>query len=310
MIKRAIVTGASGMIGRRLIRRLIDKGVSTVAVDSQQDEHGCQFLLRDLVEAGSLDSVVTPGCCIFHLAARADVSRSVTDPLGDFQINVGATINVLEAARRSGASVVFTSSAAVFDPQSPLPHQERAPKRPVSPYGTAKLAGEHYVATYHRCYGLNAKTVRLFNVYAEHMSRFAIADFIRKIQQADDEIDILGDGCQIRDYLHADDAVEGIIRVAERGVPGEDYNLASGEPTRLSELAQTIAHLMDKPHLRIRVTGQSFAGDIQGWYADVSKIRSIGFTPMIPLEEGLKRVIRSLSGSMNYTACTVQNDTN
>ncbi len=176
----------------------------------------------------------------------------------------------------------------------PLPLDERAPKLPSSPYGAAKLAGEAYCVAYHRTYGLDVRIARMFSVYGPRMKRLAIHDIIRKLQRNPDSIELLGDGMQIRDYLHVRDAANGLSMIAARGSPGEDYNLASGVAVTLMDLTRNIARLMGCADVAITPTGKSFAGDTPRWYASVEKIRSIGFEPSIPLETGLAETIDAL----------------
>jgi len=123
------------------------------------------------------------------------------------------------------------------------------------------------------------------------MRRFAIHDLIRKIQRNPERLDVLGDGTQVRDYLFIDDAVRGLVTVAACGRAGEDYNVASGEPVRLLDLARMIAIHMGTPGIRIDPTGKTFPGDTPRWYADTSKMRALGFTPQVSLDEGLRRTI-------------------
>ncbi len=294
MRQHAVVTGANGLIGHRLVEVLIDRGFSTTAVDCVPGEHGCPFHLRNLTEPGVLDDLLTSDSIVFHLAAKTSVSGSVASPRDDFEVNVSGTIEVLESARRTGAAAVFASSSATYDPRSPLPHSERSPKRPISPYGAAKLASEGYCYVYHHCYGLDVRIVRLFNVYGPGMVRFAIHDFFHKIRKADQTFDVLGDGRQLRDFLYLDDAINGFLTVAEHGEPGEDYNVASGEPTRILDLARQMTELMGRSDLTVQTTGKSFPGDVREWYANISKIKAIGFEPQVSLEDGLQATIEWL----------------
>jgi UDP-glucose 4-epimerase len=187
--------------------------------------------------------------------------------------------------------VIFPSTASVFDTSQPLPLDERARTRPTSPYAAAKLAGEAYCHAYHRSYGTDVRIARLFSVYGIGMRRFAIHDLIRKIQRDPRRVELLGDGCQLRDYLYVDDAVGGLMTVAERGAAGEDYNVASGEPVKLLDLARMIGAVMGHPGIDVRPTGQSFPGDTPRWYGDVSKMRALGFAPQVSLAEGLARTV-------------------
>ncbi len=291
MKEHAVVTGANGLVGRKVVERLLHQEVSTVAVDCVEGSFDCPFFHADLTQPGALDDVLTPETVVFHLAAKTSVSGSVKSPRDDFDVNVLGTMEVLESVRRAGASLVFSSSSSVYDPRSPLPHTEASPKRPSSPYGAGKLACEGYCYAYHHCYDLDIRVVRLFNAYGPGMSRYAIYDFFHKIRNARESMEILGDGRQVRDFLYVDDAAAGFVAVARAGQPGEDYNLASSQPVEILDLARLMCRLMGKPDLDLHTTGHSFAGDVAEWYADISKIRSLGFAPQVSLEEGLAATI-------------------
>jgi UDP-glucose 4-epimerase len=289
---RAVVTGASGFIGQALVRYLGANGWEVVAVDRHPFPDPAQEALAiDVAAPDALRGVLDGRTTVFHMAASADVAASVANPRHDFDNTFRGVFEVLEAARQAGSRVVFPSTASIFDSSNTLPLPERAFPRPSSPYAAGKLGGEAYCHAYHRCYGLDVRIARLFSVYGTGMRRFAIHDIIRKIQQNSRELIILGDGTQVRDYLFIDDAVRGLAMLATEGAPGEDYNLASGEPVRLIDLARTIADLMGHPDIRIVPTGQSFPGDTPRWYADVSKVRRLGFTPEVDLRTGLQRTI-------------------
>jgi len=252
---------------------------------------------QDLREPGVLDPLLTSETVVFHLAAMTSVSGSVKNPRADFEVNVGATIEVLESVRLQHARMVFPSSSAVFDPTSPLPHAETAPKRASSPYGAGRLGGEGYCGVYHRSYDVDVRIARLFNVYGDGMTRYAIFDFYKKVRDAEQSFSILGDGEQVRDFVYVEDAARAMICIAEAGAPGEDYNVGSGEPVRMIDLAQMVAKVMGRGELAIQTSGESFAGDVAKWYADTSKIQKIGFHPETPLEEGLRRTIDSLASA-------------
>jgi len=248
----------------------------------------------DLSRNVDLSPWLDPETTIYHMAASADVRKSVSDPRYDFDNTLCAFFEILEAARQTGARVVFPSTASVFDPQAPLPLSECSAKLPSSPYAAAKLAGEAYCVAYHRAYGVDARIARMFSVYGPRMTRLAIHDIIRKLERDPSRVKILGDGTQVRDYLHARDAARGLEMIATSGLPGEDYNLASGIPVTLAELTRTIAELMGCGDAQISPTGESFAGDTLRWYASISKVRDIGFEPEIALEAGLVETIDAI----------------
>lgn len=300
-IKEAVVTGAAGFIGQALVKHLVNEGTRVIAVDRfNADLQGCEFRQLDITQRNALDDLLNKQTVLFHLAANASVAGSVVDPRNDFQDNIYSLLEVFESARKKGCKVIFPSTASIYDSSNNLPLQERAYVKPTSPYAAAKVAGEAYCAAYNRSFGLDVKIARMFSVYGYGMNRFAIHDLIRKIQNNKHHIELLGDGNQIRDYLYIDDVVRGLVIIATNGVPGEDYNLASGEDIKLSSLARKIAQLMGYPDIEIQPTGKSFPGDVPKWYADISKIRKIGFEPKVSLEEGLKKTIDWLFQNDNH----------
>ncbi len=300
-VTRAIITGASGFIGRTLVCHLLDRRAEVIAVDYIPVTLSCESHVADLTIPSSLDSLLDERTVVFHLAARADVGASVTDPRGNFVNNVLATFEVLESVRKAGCRLVYPSTASIFDSMDDLPLRETAYVKPTSPYGAAKVAGEAYCSAYHRSYNCDIRVARMFSVYGVGMNRFVIWDLIDKIQRDPRRIEIRGDGEQIRDYLYIDDAVRGLVHIAEHGSAGQDYNLASGAPVRLFDLARKIATLMGHPESEILPTGEPSPGDVPKWYADISKIRRIGFMPQVSLDEGLLRTIRYLSDAKSST---------
>lgn len=292
---QAVVTGAAGFIGQALVRHLARLGEDVLAIDRHACPSAPAALQLDLSAPGVLADAVRDGATIFHLAASADVAASVRDPRHDLTNTFAPLFEVLETARRRGCRVVFPSTASVFDTSQPLPLAETAAKRPTSPYGAAKLAGEAYCAAYHRSYGTDTRVARLFSVYGPGMRRLAIHDLIAKVRRTPAEIELLGDGTQVRDYLYVDDAVRGLVVVATAGEAGQDYNVASGEPVRLLDLARAIATEMGYPGIRIVPTGRSFPGDTPRWFADIARVRALGFAPEVGLRDGLGRTIASLA---------------
>lgn len=293
-MKRYVVTGAAGLIGRALVERLVENGESAIGVDIAESGAECGWERLDVTEPGVLNPLLDAGTTVFHMAGLTSVSGSVRAPRRDFAVNVGGTLNVLESVREAGCRLVFPSSASVFDPGSPLPHAETARKSPTSPYSAAKLACEGYCVAYHKSYGVDVKVARLFNMYGPGMTQFAIYDFYRKISEAEEALEILGDGRQVRDYLYLSDTVDGLLLIAERGEAGEDYNLASGVATTSLELATMMLEVMGREELAIRTSGKTFEGDVKAWYADLTKIRELGFEPQVELREGLRRTVASL----------------
>lgn len=292
-MNRTIVTGAAGFIGSALVNELMNRGNHVVAVDIRPlpQRVNCKTLEIDVSKTGALDEYLDAETTIFHMASLASVPGSVQQPREDFKNSLYGLFEILESARKYKSRVIFPSTASIFDPSNDLPVSEKAYVKPSSPYAAAKAAGEAYCAAYNRCYDLDIRIARMFSVYGVGMQRFAIHDIIRKIQKDSKQLVILGDGNQIRDYLYIDDAVRGLLTIAEKGMPGEDYNLATGIPVRIYDLAVLIAKLMNCSDIKISPTGKSFPGDVPKWYADISKVKQLDFEPKVQLEDGIKKTI-------------------
>jgi UDP-glucose 4-epimerase len=292
-IERAVIIGAGGFIGRALVTLLRQMGTAVLAVGRRPlPELACPSSVLDVTSRGALDGILDSHTTVFYLAPKSSVPDSVADPRSNFLDGMCGLFEVLESARKANSQVIFPSTGSVFDPSNKSPLSEKALVRPTSPYAASKVAGEAYCAAYHRSFGLNVKVARIFSVYGVGMSRFAIHDIIHRLQSNPSDLTILGDGTQIRDYLYIDDAVRGLVCIAVHGEPGEDYNLASGVPVNIMDLARKIAILMQRPDVPIRTSGESFPGDVPRWFADISKIGKIGFAPAISLEDGLTKTIR------------------
>lgn len=289
---KSVVTGASGFIGTSLVKNLVNKNHHVIAIDKNKSNQGiCESFVRDVSNPFSLDEFVDENTVIYHLAAKASVPESVKDPMDDFNNTCFGIFQTLETARRKNCKIIFPSTASIFDISNDLPVSEKSFVKPSSPYGAAKVAGEAYCYVYNRCYGIDVRIARMFSVYGVGMDRFFIHDAIKKIQEDNTSIHLLGDGNQIRDYLYIDDVVEGLQIIANNGQPGEDYNLASGQQTDIKQLALQIANLMNAGDIKINFSGESFPGDVPKWYGDISKIKKIGFKQNINIKNGLKKTI-------------------
>lgn len=229
---------------------------------------------------------------IIHLAANANVPLSVKDPIADFTVNALGTLYLLELARNMGVKkFLFASSVSVFDSCNALPISENALVRANSPYGASKFAAENYCYVYNRIYNLNTNVVRLFNVYGSGVKKLFVYDIVKKLLDSPASIELLGDGNQIRDYIYIDDLVEGFLTILLKGKSGEDYNLSSGNPVTIKELTQAIADTLGLKDVLINCTNVSYTGDIHEWYADISKIKKLGFSPRVDLTAGLIKTI-------------------
>jgi UDP-glucose 4-epimerase len=292
---RALVTGGAGFIGSNLVDALIARGDSVDIVDNlssgkRENVHAqARLHVQDIREPlEELFSELRPEVC-FHLAAQADVRVSVERPDYDAEVNVIGTVHVLEAARSVGARVVFASSGGAIYGECDEPADESSERRPLAPYGTAKLAGEEYLLTYQRLHGMANVVLRFANVFGPRQDpngeAGVVAIFLGRLRDGETCL-IFGDGEQERDYVFVGDVVAAALAAA--GVEGGVYNVGTGRATSVIELydlcrkvaGSELAAKHDPPR----------AGELQRSVLDVSKAADeLSWRPGTSLEEGLRQ---------------------
>jgi UDP-glucose 4-epimerase len=291
---RAIVTGGAGFIGSHVVDALVARGDEVLVLDDlskgrkeNMNEH-VRLAIVDVRDKSAVAAVfddVRPEVC-FHLAAQADVRVSVDNPLFDFDVNAGGTLQLLETARVQGTRVVFASTGGAIYGECDEPAPEDAPRRPLAPYGASKLAGEEYVAVYNRLHETQHASLRYGNVYGPrqdpHGEAGVVAIFLGRLARGETP-HIFGDGRQQRDYVYVGDVVEATLAAAgRRGV----FNVGTGVATSVLELLQaciSVTGVQAEP-----VFEPPRAGEIQRSVLDTSLAeRELGFKAQTPLEEGL-----------------------
>src|SRR5262245_51492661 len=241
---RAVVTGGAGFIGSNLVDRLIGRGDEVTVVDDLSS--GKRENVDDaatLVEADIRDGLdLGTADVVFHLAAQADVMTSVSRPDHDAAVNVVGTVQVLEAARRAGAQVVFSSTGGAIYGECDGPAAEDAPTQPLAPYGIAKLCGEQYLAGWNRIYGTGHVALRFGNGFGPRQEASleggVVSIFLERMATGQPTT-IFGDGGQTRDFVFVGDVVDALL--AASGQAGGVFNVGTGRETSVLELHRACA---------------------------------------------------------------------
>ena len=290
---RALVTGGAGFIGSNLVDALIERGDSVDIVDNlssgkRENVHEqARLHVRDIREPlEDLFAELRPDTC-FHLAAQADVRVSIERPDYDAEVNVVGTVRVLEAARSAGARVVFSSTGGAIYGECDKPADEASERRPLAPYGTAKLAGEEYLLTYQRLHGMANVALRFGNVFGPrqdpHGEAGVVAIFLGRLRDGETCL-IYGDGKQERDYVYVGDVVAAALAA---NVEGGIFNVGTGRATSVLELYD-LCRKVAGSDLEARLA-PARTGELQRSVLDINKAADeLGWRPDTSLEEGLR----------------------
>jgi len=318
-LDRIIITGGTGFIGRLLVKKILSKNPSSIALIANTSIFDkSQFLdkkvqcdsftfhtvdIRDKKNILEIFQNEKADTCI-HLAAKISVSDSIKNSDETMDINVNGTMNVLEACGNSKVNnFIFASSAAVYGDVTQLPISENAPLRPLSPYGKSKMLAEDLVFRYDKLRKIqNTVSLRFFNVYGSgNVSQSdVISRFAARLSKGLPPI-IHGNGSHIRDFISVDDVIEGIL-ICVRTMESKNnnkfnyppvFNMGSGNGTSVRELARkmiTISGLQLDP---IFENENQDSGIIMHSYADMTKAkRDLNFVARKDLDSGLREIVK------------------
>ncbi len=306
------MTGGAGFIGSHVVDALLERGDEVVVVDdlsTGRRENLTAAITRgaELVEGDIRDAALVSAALerrrpevVFHLAAQIDVRRSVTDPVFDLSVNVGGTVNLLEAARDAGSPrFVFASTGGAIYGEGAgldLPLDETAACHPDAPYGQSKLAAEGYASLYGRLYGLSATSLRLGNVYGPRQDPLGEAGVVAIFCGAllsERTPRVFGDGHQTRDYIYVGDVVEAFLAAAAADSNGT-YNVGTGVETSVLELGELIAEACDRrfePEM-----APARPGEVQRIAIDSRRAATeLGWRARTALAEGLRETAASFA---------------
>jgi UDP-glucuronate 4-epimerase len=303
-----LVTGGAGFIGSHVCERLLRDGHGVWAFDDLNNFYDPQFKQRNLREIQSLakpfefvhgditDAAVLAEIFsavkfdqIIHFAARAGVRPSLEQPALYQRVNVEGTVNVLEAARKSGVKkIIIASSSSVYGTNSKVPFSENDPIfSAISPYAASKLACEALGHVYHHIYKMDVTMLRFFTVYGPRQRPDLAIYKFAKLISAGKPIPVFGDGGAARDYTFVSDTVDGVIAATKKEFGYEIFNLGESETISLSRMIELLENALGKKAIIDRQPLQ--AGDVPITFADISKAREkLGYNPKVKFEDGVK----------------------
>jgi UDP-glucose 4-epimerase len=302
-----LITGIAGFIGSSLAHALLQRGEQVSGVDNfstGRRENLSPILGQiDFREADLLDLDAMKLACagvdyVLHQAAIPSVPKSVLDPIASNQANVDGTLNLLVAAREARVKrVIYAASSSAYGDTPTLPKQERMTPDPISPYAVAKLAGERYMISFYRCYGLETVALRYFNIFGPRQDPSSpysgvLAKFTTQMLTGKQPT-IYGDGEQSRDFTYIDNAVEANLlacKAPAQQVAGKVFNVATGRRVTLNQtykLLQALTSYSDSP-----IYGAERGGDIKHSLADISLAEQhFGYKVTVNFEDGLRQTV-------------------
>lgn len=309
-MENVLVTGGAGFIGSHLVEGLLKKGMKKIIV---LDNLSCgyevnipssvnvDFVKGDIRDVALVDDVVKKCDTIFHLAEFIPetikygpghvIKFSSEKPLEDFDVNTKGTLIILDAARKYGRKVVFTSSAAVYGNLNLESIKEDDIKLPVSPYGAAKLCSEIYVDLYSRAFGLPTVTARFFNIYGPRQKKYVMYDMLLKFAKKPERLQVLGSGKEERDFVFVQDAVDALILLASHpDAEGQVFNIGTGISTSILKVVDLLKQILNI-ETEIEISGKSWPGDLKTLGANIDKIKKFGYEPKFSIEEGLEKLV-------------------
>ena len=310
---KALVTGGAGFIGSHIVDHLIQSGKPVRVVDNlvsgtldnlrQWKDHPLfEFLEIDLLDKEKVNTAVM-GCDeVYHLAANPEVNAKNASPEDHFRQNIEATYNLLEAMRQDNKQnfIVFTSTSTVYGEPDQIPTMETyGPTIPISLYGASKLACEGLLSAYASMYGFRAVIFRLANVVGPRSNHGVIYDFIGKLRNNPDRLEVLGDGTQSKSYLYIDDCVEGIMHGVGNGGIVDIFNIGSDDRTNVLAIAEIVKEEMGLSGAEIGLTGgvdggRGWRGDVKIMQLDMNRLKRTGWSPAYISSEAVRQTAKDL----------------
>jgi len=318
LAKKVLITGGAGFVGSHLTHRLISEGNNVTILDNLSvgkienikqwlNSPDFAFVKGDLKNPEVITKTIQGIQTVFHLAANPEVQVGETDPDMHFQENLVATFNLLEAMRKSktAKTIVFTSTSTIYGEATTLPTPENyAPLIPISTYGASKLGCEALATSYAHTFNLRALILRLANIVGVRANHGVIPDFIKKLKNNPNCLEILGDGNQKKSYLYIDDCIDAILHATKTFLKTnrkvEIYNIGSNDQITVKRIAEIVGEEMQLPNANFSFNGgidggRGWKGDVKNMHLSIEKIAKTGWKPKYTSEQAIRQATQSLT---------------
>lgn len=307
-----IVTGGAGFIGSHLDDALIARGHQLTIVDNlvlgrkENIEHlignpNFRFIEADLLDMPKMRVIFAEGKfdMVYHLAANSDIQKGGKDPMVDYNLTFNTTFNILKLLKEFEIKkFFFASTSAIYGETYDVLNEDYGPLKPVSNYGAGKLASEAFISAFSSTYGIQTWITRFPNVVGERFTHGVIYDFIKKLRNNPEELEVLGNGEQCKPYVYVKDLVEAILYVIDNA--SEKYNvymIGSDSRTKVKEIAAMVIEEMGL-NAKIRYTGgdRGWVGDVPEFRYDLTKINKLGWNAPHNSNESVRLAIQKALG--------------
>lgn len=307
---KALVTGGAGFIGTHLVRSLLERDLEVVCVDNftlgLQENVDC-FLDNPNYKFYNINIEETEKFCselededfdiVYHLAANSDIQKGGKMPKVDFNDTFMTTYSVLELMRRKNIKkLFFSSTSAVYGDKNTLLREDTGDLKPISYYGGAKFASEGFVSSYSFMNDLSTVVFRFPNVIGPNLTHGVIYDFVKKLNNNPNELEILGDGTQTKPYLYVLDLVDAIVEFTldkeiKKGL--EIYNAGVESATSVTRIADIVCEVLGYENVKYNYTGGNvgWKGDVPKFQYDLTKIHNAGWTAKHTSDESVKEAV-------------------
>lgn len=296
-MKKIIVLGSSGFIGKQIVKKLLDSSCSVIGVDIVADtisNHQNFLFFQSPINTSILSKVLSEHSIsiVVHAAGKASVPASFADPGADFIENTVSVFTILTAIHKFSVTskLILLSSAAVYGNPVKLPITEDDPLNPISPYGFHKLQSEIIAREFYTCFNISTTIIRIFSCYGAGQQKLFLWDLCNKARLKKDII-LKGCGNESRDFVHVNDVASCVNHLIKRDISGfEIFNLASGKEYSIKDTAELLVNNLSNNNT-IHFEGKKNTGNPDNWVADIGKLNETGFVPSVAFEKGIEAYV-------------------